>query len=129
MSVKTKIWSVALLLVVAATVTVTYTPAQNKGPLVTVMNPEVANRMADRLPLSPRLDSLEGKTLFLVDIGWGGPDAAPSVYAEIKAWFSENMPSVKTEYRRIRGSYDAGDPELWKEIKAKGNAAFVGISG
>jgi hypothetical protein len=129
MNVKSKIWSVALLLVVAATVTVTYTPAQNKGSLITVLNPEVANRMPDRLPLSPRLGSLEGKTLFLVDIGWGGPDAAPSVYAEIKAWLAENMPSVKTEYRRIRGGYDAGDPELWKEIKAKGNAAFVGISG
>jgi hypothetical protein len=127
--VKSKIWSIALLLVVAATVTVTYTPAQNKEPLITVLNPEVANKMPDRLPLSPRLGSLEGKTVFLVDIGWGGPDAAPSVYAEMKAWFAENMPSVKTEYRRIRGAYDAGDPELWKEIKAKGNAAFVGISG
>jgi len=85
--------------------------------------------MPDRLPLSPRLTTLEGKTLYMVDIGWGGPDAAPSVYAEIQAWFAKNMPSVKTEIRRIKGSYESDDPVLWKEISSKGNAAFIGISG
>lgn len=112
-----------------AVLAVAYTPAQNAEPLITVMNPAVANKMVDRVPLSPRLETLEGKTIFLVDIGWGGPQAAPGVYEEIKAWFAENMPSVKTEYRRIRGSYESDDPGLWKEIAQKGNAAFVGISG
>jgi hypothetical protein len=118
-----------LFLVIATMVVVAYTPAQNAGRLITVMNPAVANKMVDRLPLSPRLDTLEGKTLYLVDIGWGGPQAAPSVYEEIRAWFAENMPSVKTEVRRIKGSYESDDPALWKEIAQKGNAAFVGISG
>jgi hypothetical protein len=85
--------------------------------------------MVDRVPLAPRLDTLEGKTLFLVDIGWGGPQAAPSIYAEIKAWFAQNMPSVKVEIRSIKGSYMEDQPELWKEIAAKGHAAMVGISG
>lgn len=126
---KRKALSVCLFLVIAAIVMVAYTPAQNTGQLMTVMNPAVANKMVDRLPLSPRLDTLEGKTIYMVDIGWGGPQAAPSVYEEIQAWFAKNMPSVKTEYRRIKGSYESDDPDLWKEIVAKGNAAFVGISG
>jgi hypothetical protein len=108
---------------------VAFTAAQNIEPKITVLNPAVANKMPERLPLSPRLDTLEGKTLFMVDIGWGGPDAAPSVYAEIQAWFAKNMPSVKTQIRRIKGSYDSDYPDLWKEIATKGNAALVGISG
>ena len=108
---------------------VAYAPAQNSNPLITVMNPAVANKEVDRLPLSPRLNTLEGKTIYFVDIGWGGPQAAPSVYEEIQAWFAKNMPSVKTEIRRIKGSYESDDPVLWKEIAQKGNAAFVGISG
>ncbi len=48
--------------------------------------------MVDRVPLTPRLSTLEGKTIFLVDIGWGGDQAAPGIYEEMKAWFAKNMP-------------------------------------
>ncbi len=94
-----------------------------------VLNPTPPNRMVDRVPLTPRLNTLEGKTIYLVDIGWGGPQAAPSIYAEMKAWFAQNMPSVKVEIRTIKGSYMQDQPELWKEISEKGQAAMVGISG
>jgi hypothetical protein len=55
--------------------------------------------------------------------------AAPSIYEEMKSWFAQNMPSVKLEVRKIKGSYTQDQPELWKEISEKGNAAMVGISG
>lgn len=85
--------------------------------------------MVDRIPLTPRLDTLEGKTIFLVDIGWGGDNAAPSIYKEMKAWFAENMPSVKIEVRGIQGFYMQPQPELLKEIAEKGDAAMIGIAG
>ena len=94
-----------------------------------VLNPTPPNRMVDRVPLTARLDTLEGKTIFLVDIGWGGPEAAPSIYREMKAWFAQNMPSVKVEVRSIKGSYMTPQPELLKEISEKGHAAMFGISG
>jgi hypothetical protein len=127
--VKSKIVFACLFLAIAALALVTFAPAQNAGALITVLNPAVANKMVDRLPLSPRLDSIDGKTIYLVDIGWGGPQAAPSVYEEIQAWFAQNKPSVKTAIRRIKGSYESDDPGLWKEIQQNGHAAFVGISG
>ena len=101
----------------------------DSATLATVMNPVVESRPVDYLPLSPRLDTLEGKTLYMVDINWGGPDAAPSVFRQITGWLSEHMPSVKTEYRLKNGMYVNDDPKLWDEIKEKGDAAIVGISG
>ena len=57
------------------------------------------------------------------------PEAAPSIYKEMKAWFAQNMPSVKVEVRSVKGSYMQDQPKLWKEIKEKGDAAMIGISG
>lgn len=103
--------------------------AQGNQERITVMNPIVESKMADRLPLAPRLDTLEGKTLYLADINWGGPQAAYSVYEQMKDWFAENMPSVNVIIKRKSGSYMTDDPGLWQEIVDKGDAAIVGISG
>jgi len=103
---------------------------QDPGPLITVLNPAVANKMAERLPLAPRLDTLDGKTIYMVDINWGGPEAALSIFEEMQAWFAKNMPRVKTVIKMKRGGYEADDAALWKEIKGNGgNAAILGVSG
>jgi len=119
-----KIWPATVIVFLIAVYSTAYSAEKLR-----VLNPTPPNRMVDRVPLTPRLDTLEGKTVFLVDIGWGGPEAAPSIYAEMKAWFAQNMPSVKVEVRQIKGSYMQDQPELWKEISEKGHAAMVGISG
>jgi hypothetical protein len=119
-----KTWPATLITIFIAVYSTAYSPEKLR-----VLNPTPPNRMVDRVPLTPRLDKLEGKTIFLVDIGWGGPQAAPSIYEEMKSWFAQNMPSVKVEVRKIKGSYTQDQPELWKEISEKGAAAMVGISG
>ena len=100
-----------------------------KPEKITVMNPAIANPGVDRVALTKRLDSLDNKTLYLVDINWGGPDAAYGVFKEMEIWFSENMPNVNVVLKRKAGSYMSDDPALWKEIGEKGDAAIVGISG
>jgi hypothetical protein len=103
---------------------------QNPNELLTVMNPAVANKMAERLPLAPRLDTLEGTTVYMVDINWGGPEAALSIFEEMQAWFKKNMPAVKTVIKMKKGGYEADDAALWKEIKESGGkAAILGVSG
>ena len=64
-----------------------------------------------------------------MDINWGGPNAAYSVFEEIEVWLAENMPKVKVVVKRKAGSYFGDDPVLWKEIGEKGDAALIGISG
>ncbi len=123
------LWACSLL-VLGALAFAGHMPAQSgNADKITVLNPAAASKMAKRAPLCPRLSSLEGKTLYLVDINWGGPDAAYSVYEEMKDWFAKNIPSLKVVIKRKRGPYSQDDPELWKEIAQNGHAAMVGISG
>jgi hypothetical protein len=98
--------------------------------LITVLNPEIASPMVERVPLAPRADTLEGKTIYLVDLQWGGPQAGYSVFEEMQKWFSKNMPSVKVELRRSSGGWMGDDPALRKEIAEKKAAGVViGIGG
>ncbi len=128
--VKRKPLLASFFLVIAGLILSAYGPAQGAGNgKITVLNPAIASTMVKRIPLSPRLDTLEGKTLYMVDINWGGPDAAYSVYEEMQDWFAKNMPSVKIVIIRKKGGYSQDDPELWKEIAQNGHAAIIGISG
>jgi hypothetical protein len=77
--------------------------------------------------LAPRLESLEGKTIYLVDTGFGG---SGRFLDQLHAWFAERMPSVKTVRRRKTGNIFRDDTkDLWAEIKDKGDAAILGVAG
>lgn len=77
--------------------------------------------------LAKRLDTLDGKTIYLVDIGYGG---SYKFMQAVERWFKRNMPSVTTVRRRKAGSAFRDDSqELWEEIKAKGHAAVIGVGG
>ena len=87
--------------------------------------------MSAPAPASPfkakRLDSLENKTVYLVDTGFGG---SYNFMLQLQKWFSENMPSVKTIRKRKPGNVFMDDNDaLWEEIKDKGDAAVVGVAG
>jgi hypothetical protein len=98
--------------------------------LITVLNPALSSPLVERAPLAPRADTLEGKTIYLVDLQWGGPQAGYSVFEEMQKWFAKNMPSVKVELRRSSGGWMGDDPALRKEIAEKKAAgAVIGIGG
>ena len=103
--------------------------ASSNEKLITVMNPAIREILAPRVNLTPRLKTLEGKTIYLVDMNYEGIDGTP-VMGEIQAWFSKNMPGLKTVLRVKKGNYIEDDPELWKEIADKGgDGVIMGVAG
>ena len=104
--------------------------ASIKDSLITVMNPAVANQLADRVPLAPRLDTLDGKTIYLVDDNWGGMGENGILHDEMQAWFAEHMPAVKIVRAIKKGNFATDDPALWKEIADnKGDGVIIGVAG
>jgi|WetSurMetagenome_2_1015567.scaffolds.fasta_scaffold462784_2 hypothetical protein len=103
--------------------------AASKDKLITVLNPAVPDKLAERVPLVPRLETLEGKTIYLVDTNYEGMGRTP-VLEEMKAWFAGNMPNVKIIFKLKSGNYAADDPALWKEIASnKANGVIIGVAG
>jgi hypothetical protein len=88
---------------------------------------EEAGKSRSFASLAPRLNSLDGKVVYLVDTGFGG---SGKFLDQMQAWFAERMPSVTTVRRRKTGNIFRDDTkDLWAEIKDKGNAAILGVAG
>jgi hypothetical protein len=74
-----------------------------------------------------RLDTLDNKTVYLVDTGFGG---SYKFMQQLQKWFAEHMPSVTTIRKRKPGNVFMDDNnDLWEEVKAKGNAVVLGVAG
>lgn len=74
-----------------------------------------------------RLDTLENKTVYMVDIGFGG---GYKFMMQLQKWFNNNMPSVTTVVKRKPGGVFSDDrSDLWEEVKEKGDAVVLGVAG
>ena len=91
---------------------------------ITVLNPRGQPYLTRFVPMPPRLDRLEGKTVYFVDIRFMGGDI---FLHEMMDWFARNMPQVKMVFKEKIGDYYKDDPDLWAEIKAKGDAMITGV--
>jgi ABC-type glycerol-3-phosphate transport system substrate-binding protein len=98
--------------------------AQSAGELFTVLNPTGNPPPIERRAMAPRPDSLDGKTIYLVDVTFNGGDL---FLQEMQTWMQANMPEVNPIYRVKRGQYSTDDPELWREIQAEGGLMIMAI--
>ncbi len=92
--------------------------------MITVLNPEGFPPKVTRKELAPRLATLEGKTVYLVDCRFDDSDV---FLKQMQAWFGEHMRGVRTVFKPISSVYLNDDPATWEEIKARGHAAVVGV--
>jgi hypothetical protein len=91
-----------------------------RGKRVQVLNPRGTPPAISLRPMAARPHSLDGRTIYLVDVRFMNGKA---FLEEIQKVIAERMPNVRTVVRQKRGGYTEDDPELWQEIQA--NAALV----
>jgi len=91
---------------------------------VTVFNPQGYPPKIVRKALAPRLDSLDGKTVYLVDARF---DDSTILLEQMQGWFAEHLPAVTTRLVQLSSVYTRDDPATWEEIRAHGDAAIIGV--
>ena len=90
---------------------------------ISVMNPVGYSPKITPKPMAPRLESLDGKTLYLVDPRF---DDSGLFLRQVQAWFADHMPSVTTKLVEMSSVYTKDDPKTWEMIKADGAGAIIG---
>lgn len=73
--------------------------------------------------LANRLETLEDKTVYLVDCLFDNSDVFMD---ELRKWFAEHLPSVKTPLIKPYDSW-VDDPDMRAEVAKKGDAAILGV--
>ena len=91
---------------------------------ITVLIPMAYPPKISQLGMAARPDSLEGRTVYLVDCRFDDGDI---LMRQMAGWFSDNMPEVNVEVRRKTDVYTKRDDSLYEEIREKGDAAIIGV--
>ena len=89
---------------------------------ITVLNPLGTPPPIEVKQMAPRLDSLDGKTIYLINTGF--PNSG-RLLEEMDKWFKANYP--KTNMVMARGSMTNIPPDVMTEIGEKGDAVILGV--
>jgi hypothetical protein len=94
-------------------------------PKITVLNPLGTPPPIKLKNMAPRLNTLDGKTIYIVDDGFVGGD---NLLLEMQDWFKANYPKTNIVFKRKGGGgFDVEDPALWAEMKEKANGIIIGL--
>jgi hypothetical protein len=74
--------------------------------------------------MAPRLNTLEGKTIYVVDQGYLGTD---NLLKEMIVWLEKQYPKTNFVFKRLERTMGSQTPPLWAEIKEKGDAVIMGL--
>ena len=73
--------------------------------------------------LAPRLSTLDGKTIYLVDCLFDNTDV---FIEQLRQWFAEQLPAVNTRVIRPSKTW-SDDEEMRKAIAADGDGAILAV--
>ena len=95
-------------------------------PRITVLNPMGTPPPITLKPQAPRLNTLDGKTIYFLNTGYIGTDRLMAVMSD---WFKANYPKTKIVYKdnQSGAGLSSISKELWAEIAEKGDATIVGL--
>jgi TAT (twin-arginine translocation) pathway signal sequence len=104
------------------TVTKTATPTATTAAKVVVFDPRGTPSPITLKPMAKRLDTLDGKTIYVVDIMY----PYTQVFAEeVSKILQQKYPKTTWIYRQKYGTYSTDDPTTWDLIQAKGHGMVV----
>ncbi len=89
-----------------------------------VLDPRGYPPRIEQLGLAQRPSSLDGKTVYLVDCRFDDGDL---LLKQMQVWFAERMPTARAVFVQKSGVYTEDDPDLFREIRERGDAAIVGV--
>jgi hypothetical protein len=98
--------------------------ADAEDPVLTVLNPLGTPPPIKLMPMAPRLDTIDGKTIYIVNDGYPGSNI---LLGELKAVMEERHPGTKFIYRDKPGGMGGKVQELWDEINEKGDAMILAL--
>jgi hypothetical protein len=90
---------------------------------IRVMDPRGYPPMVKGKRLANRIESLDGKVLFLIDCLF---DNADVFMEQLRVWFSEHMPRVETRMIKPKESW-VDDAEMRAKVVKDGDAAIIGV--
>ena len=73
--------------------------------------------------LAPRLETLDGKVVFLIDCLFDNSDVFMD---QLQRWFTEHLPTVRIRNIKPRESW-VDDPEMRMAVVKEGDAAILGV--
>ena len=91
--------------------------------LITVHDPRGYAPKVVGKRLAPRLSTLDGKTIYLVDCLFDNTDV---FIEQLRQWFAEHLPAVNTRIARPSKTW-SDDEEMRKAIAADGDAAILAV--
>ncbi len=89
---------------------------------ITIVNPRGALPPIRLVPMAPRLDTLDGKTVYLIAASFAQP-----LMPELQKLLTERFPRTTWVLKNKPGSYFDDDPQLWAEAKEKSQAVIMGV--
>ena len=91
---------------------------------MTVLDPMGYPPKVEQKQMAPRLDGLDGKTVYFVDPHF---DDSGVFLRQLEVAFNQRLPNVNTKFVQLNRVYGHDDPETWAKIQADGDAAIIGV--
>ena len=89
---------------------------------IAVVNPRGALPPIRLVPMAPRLDTLDGKTVYIIAVSFAVP-----LIPELQKVLSERYPKTNWVLKTKPGRHFDDDPKLWAEAKEKAQAVIMGV--
>ncbi len=100
------------------------TAKKTADPIITVLNPLGTPPPLVLKPMAPRLNSMDGKTIYIVDDGYPGSD---NLLLELEKGFKEAYPKTNFHYVKKSTFMAQTDPALWAEMQEKADAMVIAL--